>query len=238
MTKKIKPIEYSFPELLERASANKEELERISNTARELLTGFETLSNIGPSVSIFGSARLKPSNKYYKLAERTAHKMAEAGFAVITGAGSGIMEAANKGAKSANGVSIGLNIKIPVAQKPNKYLDILLNFKYFFARKVVFGKYAMAFIVFPGGFGTLDELFDALTLIQTHRVSMFPVVLVGKDYWKGLMNWLHSTVIKNGCIEPPDTKLFYLTDDPNEVVKIIVNFCREKYGDVVKSWRD
>jgi uncharacterized protein (TIGR00730 family) len=190
----------------------------------EFVEGFEELSEIGPAVTIFGSARTRPHHKYYKLAEQIAYKLAKARYAVITGAGSGIMEAANKGAKRANGESIGLNIDVPVVQKANSYVTKLLDFKYFFCRKVMFVKYAKAFVVLPGGFGTMDEFFEAITLIQTRRIAPFPVILVGKEYWQGLIGWLNSHMLKQNRIDKKDLDIFKITDDPDKVVEIIRNF--------------
>lgn len=191
----------------------------------EFVDGFEELSHIRKAVSIFGSAKhLRITKKYYKIAEATAALLAKNGYAVITGAGSGIMEAANKGAKKAGGESVGLNILIPIMQKPNKYVTRLIEFKYFFCRKVMFAKYSKAFVVFPGGFGTLDELFEAITLVQTDRVDPFPVILVGKAYWKGLVSWIKDTLIPEGAIEGKDMKIFSVVDTPQEVITAIDKF--------------
>jgi len=193
----------------------------------EFVDGFEELSHVKKAVSIFGSAkRSKSTRRYYNIAEETAALLAKNGYAVITGAGSGIMEAGNKGAKSANGESIGLNILIPVMQKPNRYVTKLLEFKYFFCRKVMFAKYSKAFVVFPGGFGTLDELFEAITLVQTERVDPFPVILVGKDFWKGLISWIRNKLIPEGTIDKKDMKLFSVVDTPQEVISAIEEFYR------------
>jgi uncharacterized protein (TIGR00730 family) len=202
----------------------KEEPWRVFRIMSEFVEGFEELSEIGPAVTIFGSARTRPHHKYYKLAEQIAYKLAKARYAVITGAGSGIMEAANKGAKRANGESIGLNIDVPVVQKANSYVTKLLDFKYFFCRKVMFVKYAKAFVVLPGGFGTMDEFFEAITLIQTRRIAPFPVILVGKEYWQGLIGWLNSHMLKQNRIDKKDLDIFKITDDPDKVVEIIRNF--------------
>lgn len=202
----------------------KEDPWRIFRIMSEFVDGFEELSDLKNAVSIFGSARLKPSDKYYKLAEKTASHMAKSGYAVITGAGPGIMEAANKGAKKAGGDSIGLNILIPTEQKPNKYVTRFINFKYFFCRKVMFAKYSKAFIVFPGGFGTIDELFEALSLVQTQRVDPFPVILVGSDYWKGLVKWIKDVLIKRGTLLKSELSIFTLIDDPKEMTGFIRDF--------------
>jgi len=199
----------------------KEDPWRIFRIMSEFVDGFEELSDVKDAISIFGSARTKPSSKYYKLAEETAFKLSKNGFTIITGAGSGIMEAANKGAHKAGGESIGLNILIPTMQKPNKYVTKLLEFKYFFCRKVMFVKYAKGFIVFPGGFGTMDELFEAITLVQTDRIDPFPVIMVGRKYWKGLMSWMEDTMIPEKTIDRPELKLFTIVDTPQEVVAAI-----------------
>jgi len=201
-----------------------EETWRVFRIMSEFVDGFETLSEVGKAVSIFGSSRSKPHSKYYKLAEELAYLLAKEGYAIITGSGPGLMEAANKGARRAKGKSIGLNIQIPSEQKPNKYVDTLLDFSYFFVRKVMFVKYAKAFVIMPGGFGTLDELFESLNLIQTKRIREFPVVLMGKDYWKGMIDWLHQTALRQGNISREDLDIFKVTDDPKEAVRIIKNF--------------
>lgn len=203
----------------------KEDPWRIFRIMSEFVDGFEELSNVKKAVSIFGSAKHSKSTKrYYKIAEDTAAMLVKNGYAVITGAGSGIMEAGNKGAKKANGESIGLNILIPIMQKPNRYITKLLEFKYFFCRKVMFAKYSKAFVVFPGGFGTMDELFEAITLVQTGRVEPFPVILVGKEYWKGLISWIKGTLIPEGTIEKKDMKIFTVVDTPQEVITAINEF--------------
>jgi uncharacterized protein (TIGR00730 family) len=190
----------------------------------EFVDGFEVLSGIGKAVSIFGSNRTKAGSRYYKLTEETAFLLAREGYAIITGSGPGIMEAANKGAKRAKGKSIGLNIQIPAEQKPNKYVDTLLNFHYFFVRKVMFVKYAKAFVIMPGGYGTLDEFTEALTLIQTERIPKFPIVLFGSEYWKGMRIWLKDTVLKHGNINKKDLDIFTVVDTPREAVNAIKKF--------------
>lgn len=203
----------------------KEDPWRIFRIMSEFVDGFEELSDLNKAISIFGSARhTNATKKYYKTAEETAALLAKNGYSVITGAGSGIMEAANKGAKKAGGESIGLNILIPTMQKPNKYVTKLLEFKYFFCRKVMFAKYSKAFVVFPGGFGTLDELFEAITLVQTKRVDPFPVILVGKNYWKGLTSWLNKTLVREGTIEKKDMDIFSVVETPQEVLAAINRF--------------
>ncbi len=193
----------------------------------EFVDGFEKLSKIGPCVSVFGSARTQPDHEYYKMAEEIAAKLVRHGYGVITGGGPGIMEAGNKGAKSENGKSVGLNIDLPFEQGSNIYIDPdkLITFDYFFVRKVMFVKYAQGFIVMPGGFGTLDELFEAMTLIQTRKIGQFPIVLVGKAYWGGLIEWLKTTLLeKEQTISEGDLDLFHVVETPSEAVKIIDEF--------------
>ena len=194
---------------------------RVFRIMSEFVEGFQTLSKISPAVSVFGSSRAKRRSKYYRLAERTARALAKAGYPIMTGGGPGIMEAANKGAKEAGGESVGLNIELPEEQRANPYITTLLNFRYFFARKMMFVKYACAFVIFPGGFGTMDEFFEPLTLIQTHKVEPFPVVLMGSEYWHPLAQWLRNFVLKDGCISGADLQLFRIMDDPEEAVRYI-----------------
>ncbi|MDH5297466.1 MAG: TIGR00730 family Rossman fold protein [Desulfobulbaceae bacterium] len=195
---------------------------RLFRIMSEFVDGFDTLSSVqNPAVSFFGSARTRPEDPHYKLTERIASELAEAGYAIITGGGPGIMAAANKGAAVAEGVSIGLNINLPFEQEPNPFSNMPLDFKYFFVRKVMFIKYAMAFICLPGGFGTLDELFEALTLMQTRRIKSFPVILVGTEFWSGLVEWMKETLVKCGNVEKGDMLLFTLMDDPEEIVNYI-----------------
>jgi uncharacterized protein (TIGR00730 family) len=193
----------------------------------EFVEGFEKMSRIGPCVSIFGSARTKPDNPYFILAEEIALKLVNAGFGVITGGGPGIMEAGNKGAYENGGKSVGLGIELPFEQFVNKYVDRdkMINFDYFFVRKVMFMKYAQGFVAMPGGFGTLDELFEALTLIQTHKVARFPVVLVGTDYWSGLIDWIKKVMLeKEHNINPDDLFLFKLVDTADDAVNYILDY--------------
>ena len=193
----------------------------------EFVDGFERMSQIGPCVSIFGSARTKPENKYYILAEEIAFQLVKEGYGVITGGGPGIMEAANKGAKRGSGKSVGLNIYLPFEQKHNDYIDRdkNINFNYFFVRKTIFLKYSQGFIGMPGGFGTIDELFEALTLVQTNKIAEFPVVLVGKEYWKGLIDWMKTTMLlEEHNINEKDLELFKIVDSAEEAVKHIVDF--------------
>lgn len=199
---------------------------RIFRIMSEFVEGFEVLSCIGKAVSIFGSSRLSSDHKYYKLAEEIAYLLAKEKYAIITGSGPSIMEAANKGAKRAKGYSVGLNIQLPLQQQPNPYVDTLLDFRYFFIRKVMFVKYAKAFVIMPGGYGTLDEFMEAINLISTERIPKFPVIAVGSEYWKGMADWLDKMVLKTGCISPEDRKLFKIVDKPQEVVKIIKDFYR------------
>lgn len=192
----------------------------------EFVNGFERMSVIGPCVSIFGSARTKENDSYYQLAIDVAKSIAEAGYGVITGGGPGIMEAGNRGANLAGGTSVGLNIDLPFEQHDNPYIDSdkSLDFDYFFVRKVMFVKYSQGFVVMPGGFGTLDELFEAITLIQTHKIEKFPIILVGTDFWKGLFDWIKNTMLEAGNISPKDLDLIQLVDTKEEVVAIIDAF--------------
>jgi uncharacterized protein (TIGR00730 family) len=194
---------------------------RMFHILAEFVEGFEALAECHPSVSIFGSSRAQPEDEIYQKAELIGQLLAENGFGVITGGGPGVMEAANKGAALAGGKSIGLNIQIPLEQEPNPYTNIKLNFRYFFVRKVMFVKYAVAYIILPGGFGTMDELFESLTLIQTQRIRPFPVILVGSQYWKGLLDWIKEPVLKEGKISLGDLDILQLIDDPEEIVKTI-----------------
>ena len=198
----------------------------------EFVNGFEKMGRIGPCVSIFGSARTKPNHKYYKLAEEIAFDLTQNGYGVITGGGPGIMEAANKGAKKGKGKSVGLNILLPFEQDANKFIDDdkIINFDYFFVRKVMFVKYAQGFIVLPGGVGTLDELFEAITLIQTKKIGKFPIILVGRDFWEDLIGWIKNTLLeKEKNISPEDLDLFSIVDSSSEALKIINEFYK-KYG--------
>jgi uncharacterized protein (TIGR00730 family) len=192
----------------------------------ELVDGFENLAKIGPCVSIFGSARAKPTDKYYRMAEEMAYLLVKKGFGIITGGGSGIMEAANKGAHFAGGKSVGLNIELPFEQVPNPFIDPdkYLSFHYFFVRKVMFMKYAQGYIVMPGGYGTLDEMFEAITLIQTHKLVKFPIVMIGREYWSGLISWLKVKLLADNKISPEDLEIFQLVDTAEEAVKCIEEF--------------
>ncbi len=201
---------------------------RIFRIMAEFIEGFEVLSKIPAAVSIFGSTKTRPKDNDYQKAEETARRLVKEGYAIATGGGPGIMEAANKGAKEAGGVSVGLNIDLPEEQEPNKYIGTYLNFRYFFVRKVMFVKYAVAFVIFPGGFGTLDELFEPLQLIQTQKIKPFPVILVGKEYWRGLLNWIKEVLLARGKISSHDFNLFHIVEEPEE----IVSFIKEKRGQI------
>lgn len=197
---------------------------RVFRIMAEFVEGFEELAQVGKAVTIFGSARMPSDDPYYEKARETTRLLAEAGYAIITGAGPGIMEAANRGAQDGSGLSIGLNIEIPTEQKANPYVEKLLSFRYFFCRKVMFVKYAHAFIIFPGGFGTVDEFFESITLIQTQRASRFPVILVGADYWKGLIHWMKETMLKTKKVAESDLDIFQLIDEPKKIVKVVKDF--------------
>jgi uncharacterized protein (TIGR00730 family) len=194
---------------------------RVMRIQSEIVEGIDNLGMIDRAVSIFGSARTRPEDPHYEAARRTAALLAGAGFAVITGGGPGIMEAANRGARDVQGRSIGCNIELPFEQSANPYIDTLISFRYFFVRKTMFVKYSSAFVIFPGGFGTLDELFEALTLIQTGKISHFPVVLFGTDYWGGLFDWMRDRLLADGKIGQPDLELLQLTDDPEEAAAMV-----------------
>ena len=194
---------------------------RMFHIMAEFVEGFEALAECHPAVSIFGSTRVKPEDEIYQKAERIGQLLAENGFGVITGGGPGVMEAANKGASLAGGKSIGINIELPLEQAPNPYTNLNLTFHYFFVRKVMFIKYAVAYIILPGGFGTMDELFESITLIQTHKIKPFPVILMGSKYWKGLLDWIKEVVLKEGKISPADLEILQVVDEPEEMIKII-----------------
>jgi uncharacterized protein (TIGR00730 family) len=202
---------------------------RVLRIQAEFIEGFGALAELGPAIGLFGSARTRPEDRHYALAETLGRKFVEAGFAVITGGGPGTMEAGNKGASEAGGVSVGLGIELPFETGLNQWVDIGINFRYFFARKTMFVKYAQGFAVLPGGVGTLDELFEAITLVQTQKVTSFPIALLGVDYWSGLIDWLRGTVLADGKISEGDLDLLTLTDDPDEVVDLMVK-AREGHG--------
>jgi hypothetical protein len=204
---------------------------RVFRIQSELVEGFETLHDIGPAVSIFGSSRLGPGHKYYDDAVDVAKMLADDGFAIITGGGPGVMEGANRGAKKGKAHSVGLNIEIPSEQIPNQYQDISLSFRYFFIRKLMFIKYAIAYIIFPGGFGTMDELFESLTLAQTKRIKSFPIILYGSEYWKGLIDWMKTTLVENGTIDRADFALFSIVDKPEDI-RFLINEHFRVFGDI------
>ncbi len=200
---------------------------RIFRIMSEFVDSFMTLSQVGPAVTIFGSARMNPSDKYYRAAVTIAKGLAQHNLAVVTGGGPGIMEAANKGAAQGGGKSVGLNIELPREQSGNRYANVPLHFHYFFARKVCFVKYSLGFIYMPGGFGTLDEFFEVMTLVQTERIPQFPLILFGRSHWKGLVQWMKTELVERGkYIGPRDLDLFKITDDPAEVVRIILDYER------------
>jgi uncharacterized protein (TIGR00730 family) len=207
-----------------------EDLWSVFRIMGEFVEGYDRMMKIGPCVTVFGSARLKPESVYYKMAVELSSKITELGFGIITGGGPGIMEAGNKGARQGGGKSVGLCINLPFEESANPYVDpkYLFNFNYFFARKVMFVKYAQCFVVFPGGFGTLDELFEALTLIQTQKITRFPVILVGTGFWAGLLDWLKNELVIAGTISAEDMDLFKVTDDIDEVIDIIEKFYSHK----------
>jgi uncharacterized protein (TIGR00730 family) len=199
---------------------------RVFRIMAEFVEGFEDLAEIQPAVAVFGSARTKPSHPHYKMTVKVGHALAKEGFTVVTGGGPGLMEAANRGASKTKtkNISVGLNIDLPFEQTPNPYADIRMNFRYFFCRKVMFIKYASGFVIMPGGFGTMDELFESLTLIQTQRIKPFPVIMMGKKYWGGLLKWVKNTMLENGYIQPEDLDLIQVTDDVGEAVDTIVHY--------------
>ncbi len=203
---------------------------RMFKIMSEFVDGFEKMEAFGPCVSIFGSARTKPTQKYYKLAEQVSERLTKEGYGIITGGGPGIMEAGNKGAQKGKGKSVGLHIELEHEGGWNKYVDTdkLLVFKYFFARKVMFIRYAQAFVFMPGGFGTMDEVFEVITLIQTGKIDRVPIVFFGKDYWSGLLEWIKGTMLEEGNISAKDLDLFEITDDPEQVVKVINKFYKKK----------
>lgn len=202
---------------------------RVLRITSEFVNGFDALAHIPPCVTIFGSARIQPDDPAYISAVETARLLAKSGFGIITGGGPGIMEAANKGAQEGGNLSIGCNIELPFEQSPNQYLDISVDFCYFFVRKTMFIKYSHAFVIYPGGFGTMDELFEALTLIQTKKVSNFPIILYDSKYWSGLVNWVHDTMLATAKISREDEALLYVSDDPQEICKLVTSAYEESY---------
>ncbi len=211
---------------------------RVMRIQSEFVEGFGALAGLGPAVSVFGSARVTPDHPDYAVAEAIGAALARAGYATITGGGPGIMEAANKGACEAGGVSVGLGIELPFEQHMNRWVDLGVNFRYFFARKTMFVKYAEGFIVLPGGFGTLDELFESLTLVQTRKVTGFPIVLVGSTYWSGLLEWVRSTLVERAAIDVSDLALVQVTDDAQEAVDLVVSARRERLHAEMRAQRD
>ncbi|HEU4452329.1 MAG TPA: TIGR00730 family Rossman fold protein [Longimicrobium sp.] len=195
---------------------------RVFRIMGEFVEGFDSLAELGPAVTIFGSARVPPDHPEYETARDTARRLGEAGFTIITGGGPGIMEAANAGARDAGAMSVGCNIELPFEQHINPYVDVAINFRYFFVRKTMFVKYAEAFVIFPGGFGTLDELFEALTLVQTGKIRDFPLILFGSKYWRGMLDWIKGTLLAEGKVSPEDLDLMVVTDSPEEVVRVCV----------------
>jgi len=211
---------------------------RVFRIMAELVEGFEALSNIGPAVSIFGSARLKPGSPYYNKCLKVSENLAKDGFAIISGGGPGIMEAANQGARDGDGTSVGLNIELPMEQTPNPYQDVHVEFRYFFVRKLMFVKYAVAYVIFPGGYGTMDELFEALTLIQTKKIRSFPVILVGKEYWQGMIDWLTKSMLAYGNINRDEIDLMHIVDEPEEVCEIINKRYKDRITGIHRDRRD
>ncbi|MDX6267787.1 MAG: hypothetical protein QOD70_2527 [Frankiales bacterium] len=203
---------------------------RVMRIQSEFVEGFGMLAELGKAITVFGSARTRPDDPYYTKAEALGRKLSEAGYAVITGGGPGIMEAANKGCHEAGGTSVGLGIELPFEQSMNEYVDLGMVFRYFFARKTCFLKYSIGYVGMPGGYGTLDEIFEAVTMIQTGKITSFPLVLLGTDYWKPMMSWITDTVLGDGKISPPDVELFTLTDDVDEVVELFQEAERDSFG--------
>jgi uncharacterized protein (TIGR00730 family) len=197
---------------------------RMFRIMAEFVDGFETMANRPPAVSFFGSARVRPQHKIYRETRQIASILAKEGFSIMTGGGPGVMEAANRGAHEAGGTSIGVNIELPMEQQANRFANVKLHCRYFFVRKVIFVKYAIAFVIMPGGFGTLDEFFEALTLIQTHKIKPFPVILYDSDYWKGMLDWMHGRMVGEGKITPEELNYFTLVDDPQRVVEIVKDY--------------
>ena len=218
-------MERRDPHMIDTADKPVQDLWRMFRIMAEFTEGFEELASVGPAVSIFGSSRTPPGHPHYELAAETAAEVSKAGFVVITGGGGGIMEAANKGAAEAGGTSIGLNIELPMEQVPNEYQNLSLHFRYFFVRKVMFLKYAHGFVVFPGGYGTMDEFFESLVLIQTLKQAHFPVILMGNSYWDGLIGWIKDTMLgKYEYVSPEDLDVFTLADSPKAAAKILTDF--------------
>jgi uncharacterized protein (TIGR00730 family) len=220
----------AFVDQLKYDDSRERDLWSVFKIMGEFVEGFDRMGRVGPCVSIFGSARLKEDSPYYQQAVKLSEMITDLGFGVITGGGPGIMEAGNRGAKNKQGKSVGLCINLPFEEAANPYVDhkYQVDFDYFFARKVMFIKYAQSFVVFPGGFGTLDELFESLTLIQTKKINRFPVILIGSEFWGGLVEWIKTTLVGNGTISPKDLDLFHVTDDLDEAVNIITSFYSDR----------
>lgn len=218
---------------LQKRDFTQDETWRVFRIVAEFVDATEELSKIGPCVSFFGSARLTKSSKYYKKTVELAKRLVKEGFNIITGAGPGLMEAANYGAQQAKGLSVGLNIELPHEQKPNPYIDKLVNFKYFFVRKVMFVRHSVGFIIMPGGYGTMDELFESLTLIQTHKIQPFPVVLMGLDFWKEMIDWITRTMVRFKTVTPGETDFLIVTDSVEEAVRHITSF-RDQNSELCK----
>jgi uncharacterized protein (TIGR00730 family) len=225
--KKKNPYKHEDRELLQASGQAKDDFVhtdpwRVLRIQSEFVDGFDALAGIGPCITFFGSARIKPESKYYKAAEMTSALLAKKGFGIITGGGPGIMEAANKGAFQAGGLSIGCKIALPFEEQTNIYQNISLEFRYFFVRKTIFVKYSVGYIIFPGGFGTLDEFFEALTLVQTGKIEHFPIALYGSEYWKGLYSWINECLLEKHCtINPEDSNLYRIVDNPDEAVGFV-----------------
>lgn len=215
---------------LEGPRSRRFELLRVLRISWEFIKGFRALHFVGPCITVFGSARFKEDHPYYQIARDTAARLAKLGFTIMTGGGPGIMEAANRGARDVNAFTIGCNITLPMEQQPNPYINKFVEFRYFFVRKVMLVKYSYAFVVFPGGFGTMDELFEALTLIQTDKIQDFPVVLLGKDYWQPMLDFMRKSMLTAGTISPADLDLLLVTDDPAEAVDYIADVAQRKFG--------
>ena len=210
------------------------ELARLWRIGLEFVRGFRALHFVGPSVTVFGSARFKPNHRYYELAREVGERLAKAGFAVMTGGGPGVMEAANRGARDGGGLSVGCNIELPHEQSGNPYVDLSIDFRYFFVRKVMLVKYSTAFIILPGGFGTMDEIFETATLVQTDKIRDFPLVLVGREYWQGLLDFLDNTMVPEGTISPDDPGRFMVTDSAKDAVEYVLETATQDFG---LAWR-
>lgn len=226
-TEDRKLLSWTDPERKRAAAYTESDPWRVMRITSEFVQGFDALAEVGPAVSVFGSARIGRNDPMYAAAREVGKLLAEAGFATITGGGPGIMEAANRGAMDADGLSVGANIQLPFEQGLNRWVNLPMNFRYFMVRKTIFVKYSAGFINFPGGFGTLDELFEALTLIQTGKLGTFPVVLFGSDYWGGLVRWIEETLVAEGKVAPDDRNLLTVTDDPTEAVSLMISAYQE-----------